>query len=804
METLISDVRYDLRQLRASPGFTLVAVLTLALGIGANTAVFSVVNGVLLRPLPYEKPDGIVTLWEQTTEQGGSVHVSRPNFRDWQEQARSFEALALHSSPDFGGPTTVLGGRAATRVRVTTVSADFFRIFRVQPALGRVFAVDDFRWGSGVAIVSYGFWRDQLGSNPDLARLTVDVYGRPLRVIGVLPRGFDYPGETAIWGSLPPTDEGRRAHNWQVVGRLREGVTLAMARTEMTRLAARLRDEYGGGTDAAGVRVTALEQQLVGDLRRPVWVLLGAAGFVLLVACTNLASMLLARSAGRQRELTIRQSLGATRGRLVAQLLTESALLASVGLAASLFVSKWLLDAIVAAAPGLPRLEEVRIDIRVLAFTGAIAALATVLFGLLPALRAAGLVRDAALVSAGRGSAPHRSGPWSMLVAGEVSLALVLLIGAGLLVRSLWEVLRQDRGYDVEDVLAVELAPPESKYPDDDGGMARGRYFRRVLDDLTTVPGVVAAGLVNHVPLGGLSWNGGFEIEGRGPSSGATDYRIAGGDFFEALGIRVLRGRGFDERDGASVGDVAVIDEALAAHYWPGDNPVGKRIRNLANDAWIYPDRWLTVIGVVEAIRHEALTAEPVPTVYVHYEQRPARLASATLVLRGAVPPDGLVGPVRDRIRTIDQDVPAEFTTMQRLVQDAVSDRRFAVLVLGGFAALALLLAGVGIYGVVSYAVERRTREVGIRLALGAAPHGVIGMILGDSMRGVAAGAVLGAAGAAALMRVLVGMLYGTRPLDPVVLGTVALLLAAVAGLATYIPARRAARVDPMVALRTE
>jgi predicted permease len=309
---------------------------------------------------------------------------------------------------------------------------------------------------------------------------------------------------------------------------------------------------------------------------------------------------------------------------------------------------------------------------------------------------------------------------------------------------------------------------------------------------------------VNHAPLGGLSWYSEFEIEGRGPASGAAAYRIAGGDYFEALGIRVLRGRVFDQRDAGSVDDVAVIDRALAERYWPGENPVGRRIRNLGHDAWIYPDRWLTIIGVVESIRHDALTAAPSPTVYVHSRQRPGRLANATLVLRGTLPPEVLVSSVRARLRAIDPDVPAEFTTMPRVLEHAVSDRRFSMLVLGGFAVLALLLAGIGIYGVVSYAVQRRTREMGIRMALGAAPRGVVAMVFGETMRVVATGALCGAAGALALTRVIQGLLYGVRPLDPVVLGTAALLLAAVAALATYLPARRAARVDPMVALRTE
>ncbi len=803
MDTLQQDLRYALRGLRKTPGFTAVAVLTLALGIGMNTTIFSVIEGVLLRPLAYEEPDRLVTLSE-VNEAGGAVHVSAPNFRDWKAQAHSLEALALHSSRDFGGPTTVLGGREATRANVTAVSADFLPVFRAQPALGRPFAADDFAWGANVVIVSHGFWRDQLGATQDLTGLTIDAYGHPRHVIGVMPTGFRYPAETDIWGPIPPVAEGRRAHNWHVVGRLRPGVTLAAARAELSQVAKRLKVEYADGTDAVDMRVTPLQEALVGHLQRPLTLLLGAAVFVLLVACTNLASTLLARGAGRQREFAVRESLGATRGRLARQLLTECAVLSVLGAGASLLLSKWLLAGLAATAPGLPRLEDVRVDGRVLAFTAVMAVCAAVLFGLLPALRSVRIGRPAALAGDDRGSARHRGGPWTLLVTGEVAMAFVLLIGAGLLLRSFWHVLSQHPGFTADHVLTVELAPPESKYSDEDRGEDRSRYFQQVLQELATLPGVSTVGLVNHLPLGGSSWNGALEIEGRGPASATADYRITDGAYFHALGIRGLRGRVFDERDVAPGVDVAVIDRGLAERYWPGADPVGKRIRNLANDSWIYPDRWLTVIGVVESVRHDALTAQPRATVYVHYLQRPARLASGTVVMRANRSPAELVRSVRARLQAIDRDVPAEFATLQHVIESSVATRRFTVLVLGGFAALALVLAALGIYGVISYAVQRRTREMGIRLALGAAPRSVVGLVLGESLAVVAIGSLIGLAGAAALTRAIRGLLYGVQPLDPVVLVVVAVLLAGVATLATYIPARRAGVVDPLVALRTE
>jgi putative ABC transport system permease protein len=803
MDKLLQDLRYATRVLTKSPGFTLAAVLTLALGIGANTAIFSVINGVLLRPLPYEEPDQLVTLWEMD-EGGTAMHVTAANFLDWQAQSRSFSELAVHSSYDFGGPATVLGGREATRAWTAGVSADFFRVFRVQPVLGRGFAPDEMQAGaSGVVVVTHRFWQEQLGANPNLAGKTLEVYGERRQVVGVMPPGFSYPQSTDLWVPITPAaSEGRRAHNWQVIGRLRDGASLTTARWELNQLARRIRAEHGKDVDAVAVKVTRLQDQLVGPIRQPLLLLLGAAVLVLLVACTNLASTLLARGTARQREIGVRVAMGAGRSRIVRQLVTESALLSVLGAAAGLLLADLLLQVLTMLAPSLPQAEGIRLDGRVLAFTLLLALLTALLCGLVPALRAAGSNLGAVLRSGTRGgSEGRRSGVWGVLVGGEIAMALVLLVGAGLLIRSFWGVLGIDPGFRTENVLTVELALPDPKYSADPDIAS---YYRSVITELGELPGVESVGVINHLPLGGLSWNGSFAVEGRGEESGYADYRVASGGYFDAMGIRLLRGRPFDDRDHAQAPDAVIINRAMAQQFWPGQDPIGQRIGNLANDSWIYGDRWLTVVGIVEDVRHGSLTAPVRPTLFVHYLQRPSRASSAFATLRTGPPPATLVSPVRERLRALDADVPFSFAAMSERVAGSVADRRFILLILGLFAAVALLLAAVGIYGVVWYSVERRTREMGIRVALGAEPRGVLGLVLRESMRVVIIGMVIGIAGALALTRLMRSFLYEVSPMDMPTFGSVALLLAGVALLASYLPARRAARVDPMTALRSE
>jgi putative ABC transport system permease protein len=802
-DALGQDVRFGARTLVRRPAFTALAVVTLALGIGANAAIFGVIAGVLLTPPPYAAPERLVTLWE-VGESGNTIHLATPNFLDWQSQSRSFEAMATHPSYRFGGAVAVLGGAEPVRVLAAGVSGDFFRVLGVPPALGRTFGAAEATPGvAPVAVVSDGFWRAQLGANRDLAEITLGIAGFTIPVIGVMPPGFRYPDETDVWVPDPLTDGGdRTSHNYAAIARLAPGVSVEAAQRELSAIAGRLHEEYAGDIDAVDARVTPLREELAGDARQPLLLLLGAALLVLLIACTNLASTLLARAGARRLEFAVRSSLGAGRPRLLRQLFTESLLLAALGTAAGLALA-WALLRVVAVigTAAAVRQAALTIDARVLAFSLALAVLSAVLFGLVPALR---LPQDTASVlrEGGRGTAGPVGGRlWNVLVAGEVALALVLLVGAGLLVRSFAQVMAVDPGFDARDVLTAELSLPSSIYP---GDTAVARFHGRLLDELRSVPGVASAGVASHLPLGGARINGSFEIEGQGEDSGYADYRVATDGYFQAMGIPVLEGRAFDERDVIGAPTVAVINRAAALRFFSGVEPVGRRIRNLANDEWYYGDEWITIVGVVGDVRHGGLLSDAYPEVYVSARQRGLRAREAALVVRAADLTPALVSAVRDRVRSIAPDVPVQLRTMRERIGGSVADRRFAMLVLGAFASVALLLAGVGIYGVVSYVVERRRREMGVRLALGAAPAGVRAHVIAGAMRPVVAGLVLGGIASLGLTRLLQGMLYGVSPFDPATFAAVLLLLGGVALFACWLPARRTTRIDPMITLRAE
>ncbi len=808
MEALGHDVRFTLRTLRKSPGFTAVAVLTLALGIGANTAVFSVVNGTLLRPLPYRDADRVVVLRE-LDEKRAEMAVTGDNFLDWRAANRTFEAMAVHWNPEFVPMTTILGANSAVRTRVTGVSGEFFRVMGTVPSRGRGFVAEEARKGGRrVMVVSQSFWRSHLGSDPNVLGRVLDWEGDPFEIVGVMPAGFAYPAETDLWVPLERDGiiEGRAAHNYAAVGRLRPGVTVAEAERDLDRITAALKVRHGSAMDAVGARVERLQDVLVGDLRLPLLLLLGASALVLLVACTNLASTSLARGAGREREIAIRASLGASRRRLVRQLLTESLVLSLMGAAAGLGVAVLVLRGLVAVGPrALVATGGIGLDARVLGFALATALATTLLFGLVPAFRGSSGELGEALRSGGRGNAGgHRGRVWGGLVGVEVAMAILLLVGSGLLLRSFRQVLGVDTGFDPRQVLTVDVSLPDSRYPKDP---AKAAYYQRLLGDLEQIPGVEAAGLIQHLPLGGMAHNGSFDVEGRGDSHAAgvhPGYRVASAGYFAAMKIPLLRGRLFGPEDHAGTPDVAVINRSLAEKLWPGGDPIGKRVRNLANDSWIYPDRWITIVGVAGDVRHGGLLTEAEPEIYVHYLQRPNGAQSSVLTLRTSVPPSSVVGAARARIAALDPEVPAEFATMSARVVESVADRRFTMLVLGAFAAVALLLAAVGIYGVVSYSVARRAREIGIRLALGAPPGSVRALVQRSAMRTALAGMVAGIVGAILLSRLVGGLLYGVSPTDPATFAAVVVVLTGVAWLASYIPARRTTRVDPIVTMRTE
>ena len=803
IDNLRQDVRFGVRSLGRAPGFFAVAAVTLAFGIGANTAIFSVVRGVLLEPLPYVEPDRLVHIAERN-QRGGRMQVAGANFRDWREETETLEHLAVHSQ---AGNATILGGGEPARAPVVAVSEGFFEVFGVQPARGRAPRPEEHREGAEpVAVVSHRFWRDHLGGRP-LDDLRLEVSQFALRVVGVMPPAFDYPEGTAVWlpGELYGENPHRTAHNWWAVGRLAPGVSLERAKTEIEGITKRLVAGDEGPADylAAGVWMDPLRDRLVGDVRRPILVLLGAAALVLLIACTNLASAFLARGTERTRELAVRSSLGATRGRLLTQLFVESLVVALAGAGAGLALAA----AAVAALPpllggSLPRLSGVEIDGAVLGFTLAVAVATALLFGLLPGLRITGDRAAEGLRSGGRASAGRgwrRS--WRLLVAAEVALALVLLVGSGLLIQSLWKILRVELGFEPESVVTVDYALPPTRYPEP--GDVIG-FHRDLLAELEGAAGVVDAGVLSDLPLSGSGSNGRLGISGGPEPHTDAEYRVATGGAFHALGIPVLRGRVFDERDRADSTHVAVVNRALAERAWPGESPLGKRINSGGMERDFGPDDWATVVGVVGDVRDRSLARPPEPTVYMNALQRPARTATGTLVVRSGGAPEAVAGAARAAVLRVDTDVPTAVASMQRVIWRSVAERRFSASLLGAFAFLALVLSAVGIYGVVAYTVGRRRRELGIRLALGASPADVRRGVVIDSLVPVAAGLAVGTAGAVAASRVLRSLLYEVEPTDSLTFVAVVGVLGLAAFLASWLPARETVRIDPVETLRAE
>jgi putative ABC transport system permease protein len=801
-DAIRQDVRYGFRTLLKAPEFALIGILTLGLGIGANTAVFSVVDNVLLAPLPYEESGDIVWMRERNTR-GGAMAVAWPNFVDWREQAGSFEALAAYGS----GATTVLGAEQPLVARVTRTTSDLWSVFRVRPAMGRLTGADDHRPGAEpVGVVSERFWRNELSSAP-LGDLFLEVRGARVRIVGVAD-GFDFPSGTDVWVPVDEANQGtsRSSHNWDTVARLRPGTALPAATAEMEALTLRLVEGSEDDPEflATGVVVRTLHEQIVGDSRRALLLLLGAAGLVLLVACTNLASTLLARGATRSRELAVRASLGAPRGRIARQLLTESALLALAGTAVGLVVAAVVLRGLRALGPeSIPRLDEVAIDGTVVVFAVGIACITVLAFGLLPARQLSRPDTGAALREGGRGvAADRRAGIWRVLVAGEVSLALVLLVGSGLVVRSFQNLLQEDVGFDAADVTTLALSLSPAKYPT---AVEHADWLRRFVEEVRALPGVSAAGFITSVPLQGFFPNGRLELDGDLDKHAVGGYALADAGAFEALNVPLIAGRLFDERDGPDAAHVVVVSQSFAEEYWPGQNPIGRSVTGGGMDEFWQDRRFAEVVGVVGDVRFRGLARESEPTVYFPYMQRPSRTRnSAYVVVETAGEVGALTPALRATLARMDPDVPPRITPLGESVQASVAPQRFTMMLLGGFAMLALALAGAGIYGVVSYQVAQRTREMGIRIALGGAPSTVRRMVVGQSLAVVALG--LGAGVAAVLLGggLMNTLLHGVTPTDPLSLAAAVLVLGAAAAFASWIPAVRGTRVDPMITMRAE
>ncbi|RMH17807.1 MAG: ABC transporter permease [Gemmatimonadetes bacterium] len=817
LEALLQDVRFAFRTLRRTPGMTLVALGTLALGIGANTAVFSVVEGVLLRPLPFQDPGRIVTVLERS-ERFQVMGAAWPNFLDWEARSRSAVGWGAYVPQSL----TILGPERGVAGQVARVSAGFFTTLGVQPESGRLLRPDEHRAGADpAAVVSHGFWQRELGSRTDLENLSVDAGGMRLRIVGVLPASFDFPAGTDLWFPIELEvwgEHSRTAHNYRALARLAPGVDLDTAQRELDALMGRLTaGEPAGDYLATGVVVRRLHDALTARARRPLLLLASGALLVLLIACANLAGTFLARAETRLQEMAVRASLGAGRGRLARQLLTEASLLSALGALAGTGLAAGVLAAVRRGAPtALPRLEDVHVSGTALAIAGAAAVLTATLFGLAPAVRAARVEPGRALGGASRSvTGGGRRGRVPILVTGQIALATVLLTTGGLLARSLAGVLAVDPGFDSGAVAVANLQLPPSLYPDDAALVAA---YDRLLAELAARPGVASAGLGSLIPMGAGFASGSVRVEGGPEPTRSGAYQVVDTGFFAALDIPLLRGRLFEPGDDAGRPDVVVVSRSFAEAAWPGQDPIGKRMNGGGMDGyldaslseelpWDVRNRWATVIGVVGDVRYQGLTAEAPATYYFHYRQRPARARAAGLVARGpraAGSPTAPTATLRDLLRDFDPLVPARVEPLERLVARSTAERRLTLTLLAAFALLALGLSALGIYGVVSFAVARRTREMGIRLALGARPEEVRSLVQRGAFGMATVGLVVGVAGALAAGRVVEGLLYGVQPTDPLTLGVVAALVGGASWAASWWPARRSARVDPALTMRTD
>jgi len=800
-DTLLQDLRYAVRTLAKSPAFTLIVVLTLALGSGANTAIFSVVNGVLLTPLPYKDPSRLVVVWES---KGTSTHnvVNPANYKDWHDRATSFNGLALLS---WAGLTFT--GDQAERVPGRAVTPDFFGVLGATPLLGRTFNAEESRpKAPRVMVLSEALWRRRFGADRAIVGRAVPVAGGTARVVGVMPASFrPMPlGHEQYWEPMP-LDWSNRARNGRyamVVGRLRNGVTIERAQTEMSRIARQLESEAPDFDTGWGATVVPLMEQVVGGAQRTILVVLGAVSLVLLIACANVANLMLARASSRERELAIRAALGASRWRLVRQALVESVILALAGGAAGALLASWGVHLLVRAAPPeVPRIADIRLDFTVLAVTGLVSMAAGVLFGLPAALSRSGaaiqgLHAATTRTTAGVPAARLRGA----LVITQMSLAIVLLVGAGLLVRSLQRLIAVDPGFDPANISAVTITLPDATYPD---SLRRVTFYERLLERVRAMPGVQSAGIISWLPMTPGNAATSLTVVGRPePAPGqkpTAAIRIVDPGYFDAMRIPLRRGRSLVPSDRLGSVPVAVISDAMARKLWPGEDPIGRHVKV----EWWHEKVSVEIVGVVGDSRHDGLDAEFEPTLFYPFAQESQ--GGMSLVLRSTLPPAKLTRMVRAAVSEMDRGLPvADVVTMYHHITEMMADRRYPAFVLGLFAALALTLAAVGIYGVLSYTVGQRTREIGVRLALGARPADVLRTVLGDGLRLTFSGIALGATAAGLAAGALGKLLYDVRPLDPVTFASVTLVLVGVALLAMAAPARRAARVDPMVALRYE
>jgi predicted permease len=817
----MQDLRYAIRMLLKKPGFTIIAVLALALGIGANTAIFSVVDAVLLRPLPYRQPDRLVMLWQRLAGATSypQIPCSAPDYLDYRDQTQTLENVAAFENANF----TLRTPTGSERVSGTQVSANLFPLLGISPLRGRTFISAEDQFGhDAVAVISYGAWKRRFGSDPEILGKTLVLDQKPHKVIGVMPKEFDFPIQSLASDSPPevwvpiafsPDRVGPqgRGDNFDVsvIARRKPGVSIEQASADIDRISRRILATYPPAIQklfSLDGFVTDFHQQVVGNVKTLLLVLLGAVGFVLLIGCANVANLLLAKAAGRRREVAIRTALGAGRFRLVRQLLTESILLGLVGGAAGLLIAVWLTQLIIQFSPGdVPRLAESQLDFAVLGFALAISILTGVLFGLAPALQVSKADLNTDLKEGSRGaSAFRRSRVRSVLVVAEVALSLVLLAGAGLLLRSFVKLRGVPLGFEPDHLLTLPIALPETKYQTK---VQVQSFYNALLERTRSLPEVKSAAAATGLPLMGL-WDVVVTPEGRadtGEKSLTTAF-FAGvtPSFHRTLGISLHKGRLFTDADNERNPRVAIVNESMARRYWPNQDVLGKRFKWGPEES---SRTWITVVGVVANLKQNNLAAEISPGVYLPIPQMPqdSSIHGFYLAIRTTSDPTAIVPNLRQIVRSLDPEMPLfQVRPMEEVLSASVAPRRFNMLLLAAFAGLALLLASIGIYGVMSYSVSQYTHEIGIRMALGARASDVLQLIVRQGMALVLIGLAVGAAGALALTRVMRSLLFDVKPWDPLTLTSVSALLAAVAFAASYIPARRATRVDPMIALRYE
>jgi putative ABC transport system permease protein len=803
----LHDLRYAARLQRKNPGFTIIAIIALALGIGANTAIFSVVNTVLLRPLPYKDPERLVMVWEDATKSGYPRDTpAAANFVDWRDQSQNFEGMAAIADESFN----LTGSGDPERLEGRRVSANMFPLLGVDPQIGRVFtAAEDQPGAQRVVVLSYALWQRRFGGDPGIIGQSLTLNGESHVVVGVMPARFQFPSsDDQAWVPIALTQQeagNRNRHYLEVVGRLRPGVSLAQAQSEMSTIAARLQQQYPQSNAELGAVVQPLQEHLVGDIKPALLVLLGAVGLVLLIACANVANLLLARAAVRQKEIAVRVALGAKRSRLIRQFLTESVLLSTLGGVVGLAIAYGGLILLKAFIPeNISQAREISIDLKVLAFTFLVSVATGLIFGLAPAIQAARFNQIDTLKEGGRDAATGGSGKRlrGLLVTAEVAISLVLLIGAGLLINSFLRLRNVDPGFRTDNLLTMKIVLPEPKYEEME---RRSAFYTELVNRVQSLAGVRSAAVTSNLPLYRQGNSISIGIEGQpAPPPGQERIivtRIISPRYFDTMSIPVLQGRGLTEQDTETTPNVVVISETMARRYWPGEDAIGKRI---AVGRIRKPADWIQVVGVAKDVRQFELNAEPKPQMYLTYRQA-GFFDSRDLVVKTDVDPASMAATVRKAVWEIDKDQPvSNIQTMDQILADSIARQRFSMLVLAIFAAVALVLAGVGIYGVMSYSVAQRTHEIGIRMALGAQTGAVLKLAVGYGMKLVIAGIAIGLIAAFALTRVMSTLLFGVTATDPTTFTLISLLLIGVAVLASYVPARRATRVNPIIALRYE